>query len=151
MPHQQQTRIAAMNCPVATAELNNDLSQSELEREATAIALEQMTLVEDAAKRILSGHTIIDMRTSRIFNMLSGVHETKRSAVPFSMRSVADLVQEKITPALCLGLHRGEPQALFLAQKIVGDAAHEIAFDALNLWSSPFLDYDELKETAEQV
>ena len=140
-----------MNCATSQAEINHDLSQAQLEREGIAIALEQMTLVEDAAKRILSGHTIVDMRTSRIYNMRSGAHETKLSAVSFSMRSVADLVQEEITPELCLGLHRGEPQALFSAQKIVGEAAHEVAFDALNLWSDPFLDYAELKETAEQA
>lgn len=140
-----------MNCPTSLAELNHDLHQAQLEREATAIALEQMTLVEDAAKRILSGHTIVDMRTSRIYNTLSGVHEVKRSAVPFSMRSVADLVQEKITPELWLGIHRGEPQALFSVQKIVGDAAHEVAFDALVLESNPFLNYEELKEIVEQV
>jgi hypothetical protein len=47
-------------------------------------------------------------------------------------------------------LLRGEPSALFQMQRLVSDAAQAVAFDALNLWSNPFIDLEALRDMAEQ-
>ena len=138
-----------MNCHASLDEINHDISQAQLERQGIATATEQMSQVSELAKSFLNGHSLTDLRRSYVFEGPTRV--LKLLPVTFGMKQVADLVQEKITPELCLGLYRGEPKALFSVQKIVGDAAHEIAFDALNLESSPFLDYSELKEISEQA
>lgn len=140
-----------MNCRVAQDELNHDINLYQLEREANAIALEQMKLVEDQAKSFLNNHTLTVERATYSFDGINGATARKPRNITFGMKHVANLVMEKITPELCLGLHRGEPQALFSVQKIVGDAAHKVAFDALDLESGPFLTYEDLKEFAEQA
>ncbi len=140
-----------MNCAISQAELNHDISQAQLEREGIAFALEQMTLVEDQAQSFLNNHTLTVRRMAIAFDCTNGKPLKKLRDITFGMRQVANVVMEKITPELCLGIRNGEPQAFSDIQKIVGDAAHEVAFDALDLESNPFLNYKELKETAEQA
>lgn len=137
-------------CRVRIEEEAYDRISANAEREAIATAVEQLQQVQEVARAILNGHAVIDTRMQRVFVKSAGSYQSEMRSVTFSMKQVADLFAEEITPALCIGLLRGEPSALFSAQKIIGDAAHEVAFDALNLWSSPFTDYSDLMETAVQ-
>lgn len=138
-------------CPVNLAESAYDRANTNAEREAIAVALEQMNRVEDTARSILNGHAIVDVRIVHDFDDETGLWVTKKVTCTFNMQSVSDEFVNGVTPALCLGLHRGEPEALFEAQKMIGDAAQAVAFDALNLWSDPFLDLDNLRKAAEQA
>lgn len=137
-------------CRASYDEEAYDRVNANAEREAIATAKEQLWRVNDAAKAILSGHAIIDTRQRNIHANKKGADEHQRVAVNFSMKNVADLFAEEITTALCVGLHRGEPSAVFAAQKLIGEAAHRVAFDALDLSSAPFVDFNDLKDTAEQ-
>lgn len=136
-----------MNCQASLAELNHDLSQQAFEREAFATAKEQLLHVEYVAKGLLAGHAIVDVR--KVGAVVDGVQKQVR--ITYSMKNVAEQVAEELTAQHCYELMRGTPKALFDMQKLIGEAAHVVAFDALNLWSSPFVDLNDLRETAEQA
>ncbi len=136
-----------MNCAISQAELNHDISQAQLERKAIATALEQLASVNYVAKGLLAGHAIVDTR--KVGAVVDGVQ--KKVQITYSMKNVAEQVAEELTAEHCYELIRGTPKALFDMQKMIGEAAHVVAFDALNLWSSPFIDLSDLRETAEQA
>lgn len=137
-------------CRVSQEEIAYDIATTNALREAIETAQDQLERVNDAAKAILSGHAIIDTRKLNVFIKEKNAYEYQRVPVNFSMKNVADLVAEEITQELCHELLRGTPAALFQMQKIIGEAAHQVAFDALNLSSDPFIDLNDLRETASE-
>ncbi len=140
-----------MNCATSQAELQNDVTHARQAVEAIATAMEQLANVNYVAKGLLAGHAIVDQRTKRVFVAAKGCYESKKVQVTFNMQSVKDVALEDITAAHIVELYKGTPKAIFDMQKLIGEAAHVVAFDALNLWSSPFLDLNDLRETAEQA
>lgn len=136
-----------MICSATAAELNNDHNQAQNNVTAFFTANEQMDQVNEMAKKLLAGfpYTI----TRAVSEWKNGHHTTVIRPLTFSMQHVSDLVSEKITPPLCAGLLRGEPSALSSVQQIINEAAQEVAFDALDLSSNPFIDYESLKQVAE--
>lgn len=124
------------------SELNAFLaSEKSLDDNATRItklAMDQLARVEQLAREISNGFSFTDVRNI----------DGESVSLTFSMRNVADFISEQITPEICTGLMRGEPTTLFEIQKMIGDAALHVAFEALNLASNPFLDYDDLESEA---
>lgn len=138
-----------MPCGNTAAEFEYDRRNQVNELSESQIAVEQMKQVQELAKSFLKGFTLTDTRRVNVFEGPTRV--VKLMTITFGMRQVNDLVSERITEALCLGLYNDTEQSRFDIQKIIGDAAHEVAFEALDLESNPFVDLNDLKDALESL
>lgn len=134
-------------CPVSSAEQIHDQLTAKNSVSDFFVANEQMDAINEMAKKLLAGFPHTTTRAVSVWNL--GKHHTEIRPLTFSMQHVCDLVSENLTPQLCAGLLHSEPSAIFSVQQIINEAAREVSFDALNLWSSPFIDYESLKQVAE--
>lgn len=137
------------SCAVAIAERKHDEATALNSVTERRIAVRQLELVQDAASRIIAGHSYSAMRDSNRFDKELQKSVPCRVEINFRMDHVTALVSERVTNEIYVGLFRGEPLALRQMQKLVRECAEEIAFDALGFDSEPFLDIDALRDAAE--
>jgi hypothetical protein len=110
-----------------------------------AEAKELLQKVEAAARMLLNGVTLSTQRTQ-----YNGAQVVGTYVANYSMRDVAGLFAEQIDEELCMGLMRGEPKTIFKSQRIIGDIAHQCAFEYLEDSSlHSFVDYQDLLDCAE--
>ncbi len=128
-------------CLVSLAEIQNDRPHNH--SAARAEAAQQLRRVENMARHLLSGMDFIDVR--RTYRGAEVVGEVQ---VKFCLNHVGDLVAEQLTDSLLQQIYKGDPQGIFLMQKLIGDCANQVAFDALNLHGD-YTDFADLKSAAE--
>lgn len=133
------------NCATSQAELNHDMWAAQATSSAVIEAKAQLTQVRAMANHLLSGKSFTDVRAK-----YNGPQVVGSYSVTYSFKNIGDLVSEELTDDLLKKLHAGDQSGIFEMQKLIGDCAHRIAFDALNLWGSPFTDYEDLRSTAEE-
>lgn len=140
-----------MNCPATIAEREHDRTNQRNAIIEKQTARDQLAQVEALAKSFLSGHTLTDARTQWVFE--GNTRVLKQLDVTFGMADIAGLVSDELRdkPEIFTRLLQGDPSAIFEIQKLIGDSAHEVAFDALNLELDPFVDYEVLKASAENL
>ena len=134
------------DCRIARAEIEYDLSHEKLQKFSESASIEQMAAVQETAKQLMLGGTITDTR-----KRYNGAQVVGEYQVTYSKQNIAAMFAEVVTEEIITELYLGTVKGIFDAQKLIGDCACEIAFDALNLWDSPFADYGDLKSEWEQA
>lgn len=132
-------------CATSQAEINHDQTQAQLAVEQFATAKEQLAQVNNLAKGFLTGQKFVDIR--KVGAVVDGIQ--RQVQITYSMKDVSEAAGAELSAQNCYELMRGTPKALFDMQRLIGEAAHTVAFDALNLWSEPYADLNELREAAE--
>jgi hypothetical protein len=129
-------------CRVSIEEAAYDRGVTEFTEFKRADAKELLQKVEAAARMLLNGVTLSTQRTQ-----YNGAQVVGTYVANYSMRDVAGLFAEQIDEEFCIGLMRGEPKTIFKSQRIIGELAHQIAFEYLG--ESDFVDYQDLLDFAE--
>lgn len=143
-----------MNFPCRVTQELNDYEHSNSINELIRIArdhelaISQLERVQQTALGFMNNMNTIVTQRKNTFDSLERKYVVKDVQVVYGMEKVAERFCEGITASMVLGLLKGEPQALHKAQYLIGEAAHEIAFEALDLASNPFLDLEELRNAA---
>lgn len=119
-------------------------------RSQVALAKEQLTQVNSLADEILKGFPVNAVRKCRQFKKETNSWVFEDMVVNFDLPKVVGLVSENLTVELCLDFLSSSPSSMARMQKLIREAAKEIAFDALDLESNPFLDLRDLREMAEE-
>lgn len=137
-----------MNNPCSvTQALNTYIAiQDDAEVSQERLAKNQWERVQEVAKLILVGGTFTDRRYVRVWERTCFV--AKQVDLTFSMKEVAEMCKECIDENIFIEFKDGKEAALFKLEKFIGEMAHEVAFDALDLQSSPFIDLESLKSVA---
>jgi hypothetical protein len=134
-------------CAASIAEINHDIATSKNSVNEYFIAVEQMEKVSEAAKRILAGHSISAMRHTSRWDAKLEKSLPAYERIKFCMDQVTVLFIERVTNEMLMGLTN--PLIILQMQKLVRECAEEVAFDALNFDSSPFIDVESLRAAAE--
>ena len=132
-------------CQVSFEELQNDLRSIANTKSAAIEAKEQLSRVQHMARHLLNGNSFIDVRKK-----YNGAQIVGEVAVEFSFKSIGDMVSEELKDEILKKIYFNNAGGIFDLQKLIGDCAQEVAFDALNLWGSPFTDYQDLRSAAEE-
>ncbi len=128
-------------CLVSLAEIQNDRPHNSAAR---AEAAQQLRRVENMARHLLSGMDFIDVRRT-----YRGAEVVGEVPCQFSWKNIGDLVSESMKDETLKAIYFGEQAGVNAMQKLIGDCAQEVAFDALNLWGD-YIDLTELKAEAAQ-
>jgi hypothetical protein len=132
-------------CRVTFDELQNDLHSIANTKSAAIEAKEQLSRVQNMARHLLNGNSFIDVRKK-----YNGAQIVGEIAVEFSFKNIGDMVSEELKDDTLKKIYFNNPGGIFDLQKLIGDCAQKIAFDALNLWGSPFTDFEDLRSASEE-
>lgn len=119
-------------------------------RSQVALAKEQLSQVNSIADEILKGFPVNAVRKCRQFKKETNSWVFEDMVVNFDLPKVVGLVSENLTVELCMALLNGSESSLKRMQSLIVEAAKELAFDALDLQSNPFIDLRDLREMAEE-
>jgi hypothetical protein len=131
-------------CRVSFEELQNDLRSIANAQTAANEAKEQLARVQEMARFLLSGNTFVDVRKK-----YNGSHVVGEITVQFTFKQIGDMVSEELKDDTLKKIYFNSPGGIFDLQRLIGECAQKVAFDALNLWGSPFTDFEDLKSAAE--
>lgn len=132
-------------CRVSLDEIQHDARMADLAASINRNAVDDLKKVEAAARMLMNGVAIFDMR-----EVWSGPVLIERKPVRFTLSNVSDMVSEELSTDLVKQLYAGSQKGIFQMQKLIGDCAHKVAFDAMNLWGS-YSDYSDLVDAAEEL
>lgn len=136
----------AMNtCRVSFDEVTNDLRSIANTQSAAIEAKEQLSRVQNMARHLLNGNSFIDVRKK-----YNGAQIVGEIAVEFSFKNIGDMVSEELKDDTLKKIYFNNAGGIFDLQRLIGDCAQKVAFDALNLWGSPFTDFEDLRSASEE-